>query len=384
MSFSKKRHILESNILLENRFLIEQNAPQKTDVQSVLNSIVTNIQNKNSKGIVSDYNKLQTRQDLIDLNNLYAQTYQGQNLADATRGILRRKDIASVQQRQKTLASIVPQQNQTSTGYQSDDSISPEEANYQPTNVNTNQQSNSQQPATGDTTFDPYGGTSSTLTQQQPQNNQPAQSPQNVKATHYLPGDKTYRYGKNSDGTWFGVRISDGKFYDLRNKSNAIQNLNSKAIIIGQKPKSGSVQQPADNINQNNNAAGAPEENEKLQAYNSAVQGAMNRKKAQQVLTSVFQEISKPNSDEQKIVNTIKTLSKPEFEELLKIKVPSGQRNPFTKKEIPDSFAQRLSRALTTNYDKLEVDDLNDYLKTIGYQYGVDKGTYVIKPYTGT
>jgi hypothetical protein len=384
MSFSKKRHILESNILLENRFLTEQNAPQKTDIQSVLNSIVTNIRNKNSKGIVSDYNKLQTRQDLIDLNNLYAQTYQGQNLADATRGFLRPKDVASVQQRQKTLASIVPQQNQTTTGYQSDDSISPEEANYQPTNVNINQQSNSQQPAPGDTTFDPYGGTSSTLTQQS-QNNQPAQPPQNAKATHYLPGDKTYRYGKNSDGTWFGVRISDGKFYDLRNNSNAIQNLNSKAIIIGQKPKSGSVQQPADNINQNNNAAGAPEENEKLQAYNSAVQGAMNRKKAQQVLTSVFQEISKGNSDEQKIVNTIKTLSKPEFEELLKIKVPSGQRNPLTGKEIPDSFAERLSKALTTNNDKSEIDDLNTYLKTLGYEYVYDRGyrKYQIQPYKG-
>jgi hypothetical protein len=381
MSFSKKRHILESNILLENRFLTEQNAPQKTDVQSVLNSIVTNIRNKNSKGIVSDYNKLQTRQDLIDLNNLYAQTYQGQNLADATRGFLRPKDVASVQQRQKTLASIVPQQNQTTTGYQSDDSISPEEANYQPSNVNTNQQSNSQQPAPGDTTFDPYGGTSTTLTQQ-PQNNQPAQPPQNVKATHYLPGDKTYQYGKNSDGTWFGVRISDGKVYDLRNSSNATQKLNSKAIIIGQKPKSGSVKQPAANVDPWFKVSAA---SRIANAKQMAMDMQKAREKTQQVLTSVSQEISKPNSDKQKIVNTIKTLSKPEFEAMLKLKVPP-YKDPYTGKEKRgETFAQRLSTAIRKDTTKAQYEDLNNFLKTIGYEYVYDTGyrEYQIQPYQG-
>jgi hypothetical protein len=377
MSFSKKRHILESNILLENRFLIEQNAPQKTDVQSVLNSIVTNIRNKNSKGIVSDYNKLQTRQDLIDLNNLYAQTYQGQNLADATRGILRRKDVASVQQRQKTLASIVPQQNQTTTGYQSDDNIDPVQANYQPTNVNTNQQSNSQQPAPGDTTFDPYGGTSSTLTQQ-PQNNPEVQADktlQNVKATLYLPGDKTYRYGKNSDGTWFGIRISDGKFYDLRNNSKAIQNLNSKAIIIGQQPKSGSVQKPAANVNQNKTVARTPEEIKKLNAYDVASQLALNKKKVKPVFDSINAEINKGNSDERKIVSDIKNLTKPEFEAMLQLKFPAPQQNL--------SFGKRLGTAIGEN--EPEFKELNDYLKTIGYEYVYDIGykEYRIQPYKG-
>lgn len=386
MSFSKKRHILESNILLENRFLTEQNAPQKTDVQSVLNSIVTNIRNKNSKGIVSDYNKLQTRQDLIDLNNLYAQTYQGQNLADATRGFLRPKDVASVQQRQKTLASIVPQQNQTTTGYQSDDSISPEEANYQPSNVSTIQQSNSQQPAPGDTTFDPYGGTSSTLTQQQPQNNQPAQPPQNVKATHYLPGDKTYRYGKNSDGTWFGVRISDGKVYDLRNNPNAAQRLNSKAIIIGQKPKSGSTQQPVVNNKQPKDFSKEREAMRNLDTYNKSVQDARSTQKTQQVFDSIMKELKNFNADEQKIVNSLKTLNKSEFESLLKLPVPVLQRRSYRGKQTPPlTFAQKLSGAITQQSDPSEVEDLNNYLKGIGYEYAYDnsKRTQVIRPYTG-
>lgn len=206
-----------------------------------------------------------------------------------------------------------------------------------------------------------------------PGETQPESVLSNTTATHYIPGDKTYKYIKNNDGTWSAIRLSDQKIIPLKDNVAATQKLNSQALTVGTKPpkKSDSVsssKSSVDTIDSNTpSATSEPSSNsqqtqnqEKLQNLKQLTD-IYNLDRLANLSKMIANEIyNKTNSDETKIINLLQTIRTPEEMDLF--------INTYKKMSVNASdLARDLFKTIRPQTDRKEYKELWDILSRLGY-----------------
>jgi len=144
-----------------------------------------------------------------------------------------------------------------------------------------------------------------------------------LKATHQLPGDRSYQYGKDFNGNWFALRLSDKKWIDLKNNPGAIDKLNKSAITIGSQPANKnkqinkSTQTGTDTTTSAKQASdgGAVNTN---QPNNNTTAPAVDNSKLFMTKNMIDKELSDFNTDEKYVAGLISQLNQQEFDALIK------------------------------------------------------------------
>lgn len=202
----------------------------------------------------------------------------------------------------------------------------------------------------------------------------PTSAPSTV-ATHYIPGDKKYKYIKNNDGSWSTIRLSDQKVISLKDNAAATQQLNSEALPIGTKPPKKSASVSSSSSSAETVASGTPgtTSNPANTKGREQVQQAMQKlkqvndtatfNKLLSLSKTIYSEIhDNINSDETKIINSLNSIGTPEemtlFIDIYKNISPKGT-----------DLMTDLNRTIQPRNDPKEYEQLQKTFTKLGYQF---------------
>jgi hypothetical protein len=143
-----------------------------------------------------------------------------------------------------------------------------------------------------------------------------------LKATHQLPGDRSYQYGKDFNGNWFALRLSDKKWIDLKNIPSAIDKLNKGAVPIGTQAakQNKSTQTATDTIAPNKQTSGGEAVKTDQQNNNTttAQPPTIDSSKLFMTKNMIDKELSDFNTDEKYVAGLVSQLNPQEFDALIK------------------------------------------------------------------
>lgn len=190
----------------------------------------------------------------------------------------------------------------------------------------------------------------------------PTSAPSTV-ATHYIPGDKKYKYIKNNDGSWSTIRLSDQKVISLKDNAAATQQLNSEALPIGTKPPKKSASVSSSSSSAETVASGTPGTTSNP-ASSTQTQAQLTYKVNNSMALfnkarMIYDEINNNyNSDETKIINLLQTINKPDMDAFINI----------YKNFLKGDLSKDLSRTISNVNDKKEYKQLQNIFSKLGYQ----------------